>query len=272
MAALAVFAFGKTIRHYKYNLPTALGYEVATWVARRRGDALAMGTRELQKNARRRAILDAARALMQDTTRGNFSMPKLAKKAGVSLVTPYNLFGSKSNILLEIARADLFARAAEIASLPADELPDWVAETSHTLARVYHRGRHFYRRLITTLVAQETAEGMREILDLSYHMFEEPLERLQSAGKLQHSVAAWTLAQHLARSVSGSVQHCLMERGSEATLRREIEIGILLLIAGSAGAADRARLFERAAQLDGRRAKVKAPGKPKRGGSIHVGT
>ena len=43
----------------------------------------------------------AARALILEGGRGDFSMPALAEAAGVSLVTPYNLFGSKANILLD---------------------------------------------------------------------------------------------------------------------------------------------------------------------------
>jgi AcrR family transcriptional regulator len=47
-----------------------------------------MGIRELQKNVRRRAILDAAQMLMQEGKSRDFSMPNLAQRAGVSLVTP----------------------------------------------------------------------------------------------------------------------------------------------------------------------------------------
>src|ERR1700741_4085140 len=113
-----------------------------------------MGIRETQKNVRRQAILDAARTLIRDGKGDDFSMPDLAEKAGVSLVTPYNLFGSKSDILLEIARQDIFERAAEIDRLPCEQLPQWIGDLAATLARVYYRNRHFYRRMIVTMTAQ----------------------------------------------------------------------------------------------------------------------
>jgi AcrR family transcriptional regulator len=208
-----------------------------------------MGTRELQKSVRRRAILDAARALIQAGKSKDFSMPSLAEKAGVSLVTPYNLFGSKSNILLEIARADIFERADAIEVLPTDDLVEWVSEVSRTLAQVYYRNRHFYRRLIITLVAQESAAGLRETLELGYRAFEGPLARLQDQGRLLRAIPASILARHVSHSVTGSLQHCLMERGSEDRLRREIEMGLLILAAGACDAADRAPLLKRAEEL-----------------------
>jgi AcrR family transcriptional regulator len=204
-----------------------------------------MGVRELQKTARRRAILDAARALILDGAERDFSMPLLAEKAGVSLVTPYNLFGSKSQILLEIVREDIFARIAEIDAVACDTVGGWIRSLSRTLAEIYYRNRHFYRRMIVTLTAQESAEAQRAALEHSYGMFERPLARLQDSGALSATVPAAILARHLAHSVSGSLQHCLMQRGSEALLRREIETGLLLLLSGLATAAERPGLIDR---------------------------
>ncbi len=209
-----------------------------------------MSTREINKNVRRRAILDAAQALIQEGKSRDFSMPNLAKKAGVSLVTPYNLFGSKSNILLEICKADIFERATAIHSIPTDDLLEWVLQTSQTLGTLFYRGRHFFRRMTESLVTQESAEGMRELLDLSYRMFVEPIAQLQADRKIKPTVPADSLARQLARIVNGAVQHCLMERTTEERVRREIEAGLLLVIAGSARDADRTRLLDRAMQLE----------------------
>ncbi|RYD82105.1 MAG: TetR family transcriptional regulator, partial [Sphingomonadales bacterium] len=77
-----------------------------------------MSTREAQKAERRLMILDAARALILEGARGDFSMPQLAAAAGVALVTPYNLFGSKANILLALAQENIFEPMNEIQQLP----------------------------------------------------------------------------------------------------------------------------------------------------------
>lgn len=176
-------------------------------------------------------------------------MPSLAEKAGVSLVTPYNLFGSKSSILLEIVREDIFERVTDIGAISCDTLVDWSAGLSRRLAQVYYRNRHFYRRMIVTLVAQENAESQRAALEFSYRMFETALKRLRDHGMLSVAVPIEILARHFAHSVSGSLQHRLMERGTEDLLRREIEMGLLFLLAGVCSDDDRQNLRERIVDL-----------------------
>jgi AcrR family transcriptional regulator len=207
-------------------------------------------TRELQKHARRRAILDAARALILEDKARDFSMPELAQKAGVSLVTPYNLFGSKSHILLEIVREDIIAPVQAIGDLACDSLDDWIAELSATLARIYYRNRHFYRRMIVTLAAQESAEIQRESLLQGYQVFATALERLAEQKKIAPIVSTTTLAKHVSHGISGALQERLMERGSEQALRDEIEMSLLLVLDGVARAADRPQIAQRIEALD----------------------
>ena len=210
----------------------------------------ATGTRESQKAARRRKILDAARALILEGGRGDFSMPALAAAAGVSLVTPYNLFGSKANILLEIARQDIFGRMSEIAELPCDSLAQFLSDLAAVLARVYHADRHFYRRMIATMTAQESAEGQQGIVNLSYDMFEPLTARLLATRKLRPILGARVLAQQFAHSVASSLQHRMIERGSEARLKQEFELGLILIVAGLASPAERNALLDRAKAIE----------------------
>ncbi len=210
-----------------------------------------MSVRELQKNTRRRAILHAARSLILEGKDRDFSMLTLAEKAGVSLVTPYNLFGSKSSILLEIVREDIFERIAHVEALSSDSLAEWVAALSATLGRVYYQNRHFYRRMIVTLVQQQNAESQREALEFSYRTFETSLRRLQEQGVLPATVPAAVLARQFAHSVSGSLQQRLMQRGTEELLRIEIEMGLLFLLAGVCADNDRQSLRDRIVVLAG---------------------
>jgi AcrR family transcriptional regulator len=208
-----------------------------------------MSVREEQKNTRRRAILGAARSLILDGKERDFSMLTLAQKAGVSLVTPYNLFGSKSSILLEIVREDIYERITDVEALASDSLADWVAALSATLAEVYFKNRHFYRRMIVTLVAQQNADIQRASLDFSYRTFENALTHLQERGVLPETVPTDLLARQMAHSVSGSLQQRLMQRSTEEMLRREIELGLLFLLAGICTDADRRVLRDRINEL-----------------------
>jgi AcrR family transcriptional regulator len=60
------------------------------------------GRREAGKEERRQRIIQAARELIRETNTTGLSMRELARRAGVSLATPYNLFGSKGAIVLAV--------------------------------------------------------------------------------------------------------------------------------------------------------------------------
>jgi AcrR family transcriptional regulator len=65
-------------------------------------EPVAPGRRESGKAERRRRIIKAARELIRETGDAGLSMRALAARAGVSLATPYNLFGSKRAIVLAV--------------------------------------------------------------------------------------------------------------------------------------------------------------------------
>lgn len=61
-----------------------------------------MSRREEAKADRRRRIIVAARDLIRETGDAGLSMRAIAARAGVSLATPYNLFGSKRAVVLAV--------------------------------------------------------------------------------------------------------------------------------------------------------------------------
>jgi AcrR family transcriptional regulator len=61
-----------------------------------------MSRREDAKAERRRRIVGAARDLIKETGDAGLSMRAIAARAGVSLTTPYNLFGSKRAIIIAL--------------------------------------------------------------------------------------------------------------------------------------------------------------------------
>ena len=61
-----------------------------------------MSRREEAKAERRRRIIAAARELIKETGDTGLSMRAIAARAGVSLTTPYNLFGSKRAIVIAL--------------------------------------------------------------------------------------------------------------------------------------------------------------------------
>jgi AcrR family transcriptional regulator len=81
-----------------------------------------MSRREQAKQLRRESIIRAARELIKETHEAGFSMRALALRSGVSVVTPYNLFGSKQAILLTLLDSDIASFRRTLEDVDADEL------------------------------------------------------------------------------------------------------------------------------------------------------
>jgi AcrR family transcriptional regulator len=83
------------------------------------GEAAALSPREKSKSRRRAQIVEAARRLILQHESTEFSMYDLAREAGTSMKTTYNLIGSKSAVLYVL----LSAAVDSIAMQPATARP-----------------------------------------------------------------------------------------------------------------------------------------------------
>lgn len=106
-----------------------------------------MPTREESKALRRRAIVRAARNLMQQTGQAGFSMRALADQAGVSIATPYNLFGSKQSVMFAVLDADLEQYQEQLECIESDELDVFFEAVSLGTA-MYAAEPGFYRAVL----------------------------------------------------------------------------------------------------------------------------
>lgn len=67
---------------------------------------------------RRRQLVDAAHALIRETGDAGFTMAQLAARAGVSPATPYNLLGSKTELLRLVVHDVFESFAVRLDALP----------------------------------------------------------------------------------------------------------------------------------------------------------
>jgi len=107
-----------------------------------------MSRREQAKDERRQRIIAAARDLIRETGDAGLSMRAIAARAGVSLSTPYNLFGSKRAILVAVMGdiQDFFVRFAETRSAGPVER---IFQALTLSIRYYAEDPDFYRTLWT---------------------------------------------------------------------------------------------------------------------------
>jgi AcrR family transcriptional regulator len=147
---------------------------------------MAESARELGKSQRREDIVNAARSLMREAGDPGFSMRTLAERAGVSIATPYNLFGSKQAILLAVLNDDLVEYEKALGELNADAI-DVLFESQSLVSQLVHREPDFYRNMIAA-VSRDGPEFRHMVSGPRYVLWKRLLGQATRAGLLSAQV------------------------------------------------------------------------------------
>ncbi|HSG89712.1 MAG TPA: TetR/AcrR family transcriptional regulator [Pseudomonadales bacterium] len=209
-----------------------------------------MSTREEAKDRRRRQITAAARTLMQkgDTS---FTMRNLAETAGVSIATPYNLFGSKQAVMFAVMETDLSQYAATLAAQDVDELEVFfraveVAADHYGREPDYHRGVLF----------AAYSDGGREYRSLfagpGHALWRDMVTRAVAAGRLRATVEANAFAATLEHLLFSCVLEWVRGELDLDELVLRAHYGFALVLLGMAEAPCRTALEARAEALQTR--------------------
>jgi AcrR family transcriptional regulator len=119
--------------------------------------------REAGKAERRRRIIQAARDMIRETGDAGLSMRGLAARAGVSLATPYNLFGSKRAIVVAVLQ-DVREFQERFSLLRIDDPIERIFAALDMSIDFYLGDPAFYRTLWTAVF--DASDGLRgEILN-----------------------------------------------------------------------------------------------------------
>ncbi|MBI1402775.1 MAG: TetR family transcriptional regulator [Porphyrobacter sp.] len=157
-----------------------------------------MSRREEAKAFNRARICAAAQEIIRREGIDKLTMRRLAEQAGVSLRTPYNLFGSKTEVLIALldeAGFHLPALGASQSAGPAlAQLLDALAQIERFLAadEEYYRG--IYQAIMTSDHPEARAAGMmRAILTTQWLT-----ARAAAQGELAPGTDSAALGRHLA--------------------------------------------------------------------------
>jgi len=203
-----------------------------------------MASREEAKSRRKKAIMLAARSLMQERGDAGFSMRALADAAGVSIATPYNLFGSKQAVMFAVLDSDLERFARGLEKLEADELEIFFRAVS--LATSAYAAEPNFHKAVLFAVYSDGGRDYRAMFSGPRLVFWQDLvERAIKAGVLTPAIdsSAFALAlSHLFFS-------CILEWVSGELSVRELETRthykFTLLLASDATPEARERLLPR---------------------------
>jgi len=202
-----------------------------------------------RRSARVGHLVDTARDLVRESGDAGFSMALLASRAGMSQATPYNLAGSKSEILRLVVRRefeDFDARLKRIChASPLGALLDATA----LVVTHYAADRRFYRGLFRASPGMEAAEIHDLMLSEGRAYWVGFVTEAIAAGEIEAFVAARPLTDYLLRIIGGTTRGWFAESWSNDRFADEMALGIRLGVAAVATPLARARLVEEIAAL-----------------------
>tara|TARA_R110002072_G_scaffold64_8_gene399 strand:+ start:3497 stop:4198 length:702 start_codon:yes stop_codon:yes gene_type:complete len=194
-----------------------------------------MGVREEGKNKRRDRITAAARSLIQSGDSG-FRMRALAEEAGVSIATPYNLFGSKQAILSAVMDADLSRFKETLARQRADSLTMF-SKTVSIARELIDLDQQFYRNVI---LKTNTQAGGTERTRLMH--WKQLIDNAVADGFLLTFTDSLELAVHLRQLFSTAFARWAVGDITSREAEAQVNYAITLSLAGVATPVSRQRL------------------------------
>ena len=194
-----------------------------------------VGRREAGKAERRKRIIRAAHDLIRETGNTGLSMRALAARAGVSLATPYNLFGSKRAILLAVLDdiREFLDRFAHLR--PTDPL-ERLFGALDICVDIYVDDPVFYRAIWAALF--DPSDDFRsQIFNSKRAAFWEGLVRdLVTAGVVSPEVNTTLLFKALDRGFGAAMLDWVTGELNAAQLGPAIRYGYALTLKGAASA------------------------------------
>jgi AcrR family transcriptional regulator len=217
-----------------------------------------LSRREAGKAERRGRIIHAARDLIRETGNAGLSMRALAARAGVSLATPYNLFGSKRAIVLAVLDdvREFQDRFAHLRS--TDPLERMFAAVDMAI-EFYVDDPQFYKTLWAS-VSDASDDVRREIYNNQRNEFWRNLVKaVAEAGVIAPNVNVEFLFKALDRSFGAAMLEWVVGELEPELLAPTIRHSYALILKGAASADWRGPLEARLLESQGR-IEAAAPG------------
>lgn len=197
---------------------------------------------------KREQIVDAARELMRARRASRFSMRMLAEVAGVSIATPYNLFGSKQGVIAAVMDADLQSFRTDLMAEPVDALEVFFRAASVT-AEMFEREPAFYKAGANAILREADAPLIEQFTRPRHALLREMVQRAVQEGFLSHSVNPDALAVALGQQFFAWIQTWATGLVSLEGMVSRTQYAFALALTAVATDEHRDRLLDRLMQL-----------------------
>lgn len=165
-------------------------------------------------------------------------MRTLAERAGVSIATPYNLFGSKQAILVAVLDKDLDDYRQALAALRADGI-DNLFEAVALMADMLEREPEFYRTVLTEVFRDHGGELRSLVGGPRYLLWKRILGEATNKGLLGEPGRTDAFAVTLSQLNFATVQAWALGLMGTQEMRARLRYGMALTLLGIATADSR---------------------------------
>ena len=181
--------------------------------------------------ARRFRLVEAAQALIRERGDAGFSMALLAERAGVSAATPYNLLGSKSELLRLVVRQDIARFVRELDGHGGDTPLATLLVAVDRLVDHYEADRAFHTALFRAAFSAPEVRGVLSVE--SWTWWKTLVQAAAASGELAGVVRPALLTDALLRMMGSVVQTWLAEGWPRDRFALEMSVSVRLVLAAA---------------------------------------
>lgn len=185
-----------------------------------------------RKEARRQHIVQTAQQLIRDTGSAGFSMSELAERAGVSSATPYNLVGSKSQLLRFLIRDEFEQFNLKLISRLKGGALDRLFIAVDLIVEHYTADPEFYFGIYRSSVSGDALELQPVLNGEGLKFWSAMIQHAMDSGELARTVAAPTLTKLFLRFIGAVVYGWLLEQWGVKKFREQMRLASRLLFLG----------------------------------------
>ena len=206
--------------------------------------------REIHKTERKQRILSAARRLIRQEGYPRMSMRELAREAQVSLVTPYNLFGSKANVLYALLESFFDTLDTALDELVPQDPIDAMYDLTQFSVKEYARDPVFYRSLLSSMMTTGELLPVPRIVQRCTTLWQRGLDAGIAQGLFQAQTRSDLVARQIQVNYRGAME-LWIEGGIDIEgFETQLLYGLSLCLLAIATATGRARLLGRLQRLE----------------------
>ena len=207
---------------------------------------------------RRERILSEARRMIAELGYDALSTRALAKAAGVTQPTLYNLIGSKDEIVKSLLLETFERVSGDVMSLEREDPVEWAHASIAKVAEALDEDPHYFRaaliagdRNIELFVDYEDGDAIHDFAVIVMSVMRAQCARYIEKGNLEGRIAASDLATALYASLRANLRDWAYGAISTKTFEHRAKCAHYLMFAADATPSVRRRLMQEYAKLGG---------------------